>query len=222
MTVRSSCVVALALLYCAIAAGGDTDIAGLQLRADRGDPQAQAELGLWYHETGDYAQSAAWMLKAADQGHPGAQLAYGFMALNGEGMPADDVLAAQWIRRSAEQGMSTAQDILSTLYSLGSGVPQDDAAALDWATRAAEQGDPEGQFHAGFYLCCKMPSTIAYDEVTAVMWFTLSSKAGHPKSAVFLAGVGADLSAAEKAEVDRRVNEWLRTHRQQPYRGGGR
>jgi TPR repeat protein len=211
-----------ALLYCAIAAGRDTDIAGLQLRADQGDPRAQTELGLWYHETGDYAECAEWMLKAANQGHAGAQLAYGFMALNGEGMPADEVLAAQWIRRAADQGVSTAQDILSTLYSLGAGVPQDDAAALEWATRAAEQGDPDGQFHAGFYLCCKMPSTIAHDEVTAVMWFTLSSKAGHPKSGAFLEGIGAGLSDAEKAEVNRRVDDWLRTHRQQAYRGGGR
>lgn len=63
------------------------------------------------------------MLEAANQGHPGAQLANGFMALNGEGMPADEVLSAQWLRRSAEKGTSTAQDILSALYSLGTGVP---------------------------------------------------------------------------------------------------
>ena len=86
----------------------------------------------------------------------------------------------------------------------------------------ADQGDPDGQFHAGFYLCCKMPSTIAHDEVTAVTWFTLSSKAGHPKSGMFLEGIGAGLSDAEKAEVNRRVNDWLRTHRQQAYHGGGR
>jgi len=118
MTARSFCVMGFALLHCAIAAGCDTDIAGLQLRAD--------------------------------------------------------------------------------------------------------QGDPDGQFHAGFYLCCKMPSTIAHDEVTAVTRSTSSGKAGLPRSGMFLEGIGAGLSDAKKAEVIRRVNDRLRTPGQQAYRGVGR
>jgi TPR repeat protein len=162
-------VAAIASLGCVAAAGQAPGIEQLQLRADHGEAQAQAELGLRlrHNEVKDFARGAAWLLKAASQGHSGAQLACGRMVLNGEGMAADAATGAQWIRRSAEQGNATAQDLLSGLHSNGTGVPQDDKAAFDWAILAADQGDPWAQFDAG-----------------------------HPKSMAFIQALGAELSDA--------------------------
>jgi hypothetical protein len=52
--------------------------------------------------TQDFAQAAQWYLKAADQGHPGAQLELARLYTVGLGVGRDPAEAARWRRQAAE------------------------------------------------------------------------------------------------------------------------
>jgi hypothetical protein len=192
------------------------DIAQLQARAEQGDRAAQCDLGVAYvNGTGvpqDFSLAAKWMRMSAEQGDSVGQYNFGMMALLGKGVPASDTEAAKWLRLSAEQGFARAQDELAVMYSNGTGLPQDDRAAVEWATMAAEQGYPKAQYHLGFFLCCKLPSTVPYDPVGASVWFELAAAAGDRKSPYFIDMLRSQMTATQLTEVERRVNQWQRDH----------
>ena len=48
----------------------------------------------------DYQKAMEWFLKAADQGHAGAQYHIGVMHLDGLGVPQDNSRAMSWMLRS--------------------------------------------------------------------------------------------------------------------------
>ena len=65
------------------------------------------------------SEAAKWFLKAAEQGHPRAQLKIGLMYDKGEGVKQDPVEAAKWYRRAASQGYAPAQFNLGFAYDTG-------------------------------------------------------------------------------------------------------
>src|SRR5262249_17939270 len=75
-----------------------------------------ARLGTIYHEgrgvEQDYNVAAAWYLKAARQGHSGAQLWIGAAYHLGMGVEADRVESAYWLSLSVAQGNFLAQAYL--------------------------------------------------------------------------------------------------------------
>lgn len=129
-------------------------ISEVQEAAERGDPQAQFSLGLWYlQDTGgkkDAEQARRWWLKAAEQGHVKAQTNIGVMYERGEGVAKDDQQALAWYRKSAEQGYAPAQLNIGMNYLNGRGVPQDDKQAVTWFRKSAEQGNPQAQYNLGW------------------------------------------------------------------------
>ncbi|KAF8947428.1 hypothetical protein BGZ52_007849, partial [Haplosporangium bisporale] len=50
-----------------------------------------------------------WYLKAADQGHMGAQFNIGFLYDDGQGVPQDYSQAMKWYLKAADQGDMDAQ-----------------------------------------------------------------------------------------------------------------
>src|ERR1051326_424148 len=90
----------------------DTDSQTVQALAQRGDSEAQFELGAEFANGGnksDYAEAAQWYLKAAEQSHARAQFNLGIMYLKGLGVPRDKRLSQMWMRRAAELGDAGAQ-----------------------------------------------------------------------------------------------------------------
>lgn len=75
--------------------------------ATHGDARAQFEFGVRIlnsvGNTPDYAEAAEWFRKAAEQGHPGAQAALGFLYHRGHGVPQADVEAYKWLSLAASQ-----------------------------------------------------------------------------------------------------------------------
>ena len=95
------------------------EIETTQVRAERGDAEAQFSLGFkcaGFGEGGgqDYSHAAEWYLKAADQSHPLAQFNLGVMYAKGQGVPQDDVKAGLWIAKAACQGDAGAQHSMGT------------------------------------------------------------------------------------------------------------
>jgi TPR repeat protein len=69
--------------------------------ANRGDPEAQAFMGvLYYNGQGvpqNYTQAAIWYRRAAEQGHSGAQFMLGQLYDTGQGVPEDIIEAQKWL-----------------------------------------------------------------------------------------------------------------------------
>ena len=81
------------------------DFNTLMERAQKGDAQAQSNLGLIYDNgegvPQDYAQAMKWYRLAADQGYASAQYNLAVMYQYGQGVPKDYVQAAKWYRLAA-------------------------------------------------------------------------------------------------------------------------
>jgi len=111
--------------------------------AERGDPEAQLNLGLMYEMGWGPARNldaaAAWYRKAAEQGNHFAQDSLGSLLSRSEQYEE----AMQWFLKAAEQGNASAQNNLGYMHSQGRGVPRDPVRAYMWYAIAAET-EPEG------------------------------------------------------------------------------
>ena len=129
------------------------DINTLKQQAQKGDAQAQKNLGNMYANgqgvPQDYVQAVKWYRLAADQGYASAQYNLGVMYDNGQGVPQDYVQAVKWYRLAADQEDADAQAILGSMYKHGQGVPQDDVQAMKWYRLAADQGYKPAQLALG-------------------------------------------------------------------------
>ena len=121
--------------------------------ANQGDPGAQNNLGVMYHNgigaAQDDKKAVYWYQKAAEQGHASAQNNLGVMYLNGIGILQDDMQAAYWYQKAAKQGLADAQFNLGVLYANGISTTQDDKQAVYWYQKAAEQGLTDAQYNLG-------------------------------------------------------------------------
>lgn len=119
-----------------------------QLRsfADRGDADAQFELGLRYL-TGegfkkDDKKGVEWLEKAANTGHLRAQFVYGSLFEDGVTVPKDLAKAVQWYQKAASGGFPMAQHSVGVAYEIGQGVEKDTKKAAEWFEKAAAQNYP--------------------------------------------------------------------------------
>lgn len=111
--------------------------------ADRGDPDAQFNMGQAYKlgrgAPADLKIAQSWYQKAAAQGHEQAQANLGLILFQSGSRAA----AMPWIRKAADRGDARAQ------YVLGTALYNGDLAGKDWPrayalmTRAAAQGLPQ-------------------------------------------------------------------------------
>jgi TPR repeat protein len=88
-------------------------------RASRsGHVDAQTTLGLLLFDSGDRSGAIRWLRSAAERGEPRALLIYGTALFNGDGVPADRVLAYAYVSRAAAQGLAPARSTLADLDKL--------------------------------------------------------------------------------------------------------
>jgi TPR repeat protein len=122
------------------------DPAELQNWAERGDADAQFELGLRML-TGEGVkkndkEGVAWMEKAANQKHLRAQFIMGSLYEDGSGVTKNEEKAFAWYQQSAENGFAPAQQAVAMAYDLGKGVKKDPEKATEWLQKAADQNHP--------------------------------------------------------------------------------
>jgi hypothetical protein len=113
-------------------------------RAERGDADAQLQLGIRYAEGDGVIQNdkeaAKWFALAAKRGLAEAQYRYGLALLQGRGVVQDYGAAFSWIEKPAKRGYASAQYSLGELYRYGTGTAVDKARAYLWFNLAAAQG----------------------------------------------------------------------------------
>ncbi len=127
--------------------------------------------GLAAYKRGDYETALREFKPLAEQGHPRAQWALGFMYYNGEGVPQNHAEAAKWLRRAAEQGFSRPQVNLGFMYWKGEGVPQDYVQAHLWFNLAAARGIYKGQEYREKIAGKMTPAQIAEAQKLAREWW---------------------------------------------------
>ena len=163
----------------------ELDVAQLRTLAERGEADAQSELGRRY-EAGrdgverDYDEAVSWYRRATEQGHAAAQAYLGFMYSAGRGVGRNDDEAARWYRRSAEQGHALGQNNLGVMYRDGRGVVRDYEESVRWFRRSAEQGNARAQTSLG-----AMYDTgrgLQEDDEEAVRWYRRAAEQGNPRA----------------------------------------
>jgi tetratricopeptide (TPR) repeat protein len=87
-------------------------------KAEKGDAQAQLELGLKYASDKEFDQGVIWLRRAADQEYADAQYHLGYMYDNGRGVPKDGPVANEWFQNAAAQGQADAKARLSEAASI--------------------------------------------------------------------------------------------------------
>lgn len=141
-TTHSASASGSALLRLVSLATGTGD--SLTVQAERGEAQAQYQLGLNYRDgqlgARDPASAYAWLQRAADQGHTEAQYVLGTMHLIGQGALQSFPSAFEWFERAAQQNHAEAQFQLGKMYRRGNGVPVNLRKAYVWFNLAAAQG----------------------------------------------------------------------------------
>ena len=161
----------------------ELEVAQLRVLAERGEADAQSELGRRY-EAGrdgvvdrDYGEAVSWYRRAAEQRHAEAQVFLGVMYSRGRGVGHDDTEAVRWYRRSADQNHSLGQNNLGVMYRDGRGVARDYKEAVRWFRQSADQGNARGQANLG-----RMYSTgrgVRHDDAAAVSWYHRSAEQGY-------------------------------------------
>ena len=91
-------------------------------------------------EVRDNAETAKWILRAAEYGIADAQYGIAIWYNGGTVIPQDKAAAARWYRRAADQGHDGAQLALALAYGNGEGVPQNYQEAYIWLSIAKANG----------------------------------------------------------------------------------
>ena len=94
------------LLLVASLGAESKDISELKARAQKGDAEAQASLGVMYAKgetvPQDFSEALRWFRMAAEQGNSKGQNAIRVMYANGQGVSQDFTEALRWYRLAAE------------------------------------------------------------------------------------------------------------------------
>ena len=136
-----------------LAAGGpvpDQDIQAVRLAADRGDAEAQLNLGKMYEGgrgglPSDPQEAARLYKLSAAQGYAEGQLHLAFMYERGSGVPKDLREAARLYRLAADQGNAAGQANLADAYERGDGLRKNLCEAMRLRKLAADQGNTYAQ-----------------------------------------------------------------------------
>lgn len=121
--------------------------------ADKGNPQAQLQLGMLYYNGRGVKENeklaVELLTKSANQGNVEAMLQLGNAFTFGNEtvkLVADpDVEAARWYFKAASAGNADAQYTLGLLFMAGKGVERNDKEATAWMQKAAKQGHKDAQ-----------------------------------------------------------------------------
>ena len=151
-----------------------------RIAADKGDKEAQFDLGICYMNgygygiEADSIEAVKWIRKSAEQRYAKAQSLLGDCYANGFGIEKDSIEAVNWFRKAAEQGDADAQNYLGICYFNGCGIEKDSIEAVNWFRKAAEQGNAGAQNNLG--VCYINGYGIEADSIEAVKWIRKSAE----------------------------------------------
>jgi TPR repeat protein len=161
-----------------------SSIEDLRIAAEKGDAEAQYNLGSAYYAgkrvSKNLTEAVKWVRKASEQGNADAQTFLGWLYEEGKGVPKNLVEAVKWYQKAAEQGSAYAQHNLGFCYENGRGVQKNMVEAIKWYRKAAEQGTEEAQ-HA-LAQCYALGEGVSENVAEAIKWYRKAAEQGFADS----------------------------------------
>ena len=159
--------------------------------ADRGDSDAQFELGLRLI-TGEgikksEEEGVTWVRRAAEQDHLRAQHVMGSLYEEGVGVSQDLTKAVEWYRKSADLGFALAQFAVGLAYDLGRGMEVDKKEAADWYRKSAAQGHLPAM--AAYASKMELGEGVEKDTAKAALYYLKASQKGYIPAMTRIAGM---------------------------------
>ena len=183
----------------------DKDPAMLRRAAEGGFAPAQTALGRWLRERNQWAESARWYRRSADQGDPAARYGLGLAYHRGRGVARDRVRAFELMLQSARSGYVIAEYGVGLLYKTGRGTARDVEKARQWLRRAADKGHEEARDKLG---SLSAASTDGADEAARVM---RAAKRANVRTGPGTSYPTLDiLEVGERVRVVERAGSWFR------------
>ncbi len=186
------------------------EIAELRAKAEKGDADAQFNLGFTYAQgagvTKDDAEAVKWYRKAADQGDASAQFILGVIYEGGRGVTKDEAEAVKWYRKAADQGHARAQSTLGVMYANGQGVTKDDAEAVKWYRKAADQGEAVAQSNLGAMYA--RGEGVPKNHLEAYKWRLLAAAQGDELAKKAVPALERDMTREQIAEGQKLAREF--------------
>ncbi|MFZ4764406.1 MAG: tetratricopeptide repeat protein [Roseimicrobium sp.] len=186
------------------------DVAALEQLAERGNSDAQFELGIRYLGgeglPKNEKKAVEWLQKAAEQHSLPAMNALGTLSEEGIGLPKNEKAAVEWYEKAAKYGFPLAQQNLAECYDAGRGVDKNPEEAVKWLERAAHQDFPTAQ--AAYAWKLERGEGVAKDTKQAATWYLKAAQAGLIRAMTHMAylyytGTGVPLDY-------RRAEAWYR------------
>ncbi|KIA77490.1 MULTISPECIES: tetratricopeptide repeat protein [Parachlamydia] len=176
----------------------------IEEKAQKGDLQAQAELGRYFLDQESYPQAKFWLEKAAMQNDASSQYLLGNMYVNGLDGEPNYTLAREWIQKAAEQRNVDAMVDLSSFYQDGTGgceiSPEKEKY---WLEQAAILGDEEAQLELGLIFQAEE------NMESAKKWFEEAFTAYQSDRAAYFLG-RLYLENAEEKATKELAYDWLK------------
>lgn len=193
------------------AAPVDPELAVLIKEAAAGDSKAQNELGNRYlvgrGVTQDYAEAARWLQGAAAKGVVSAQYNLGVLYDSGRGVAADPTEALFWFHSAAEKGHGRAQMAMAAAYAAGRGIERNPDEALKWLRAASESNISDAQISLANILASSPENRNSL--IDALFWYRVADANGVADAAARGDQVATQLTAEERAGVNRRVSHFM-------------
>ncbi|MCE9610540.1 MAG: hypothetical protein K8R23_10135 [Chthoniobacter sp.] len=196
--------------------------------AAHGSAEAERTLSLLYAGGEDLptdpAEHLKWLKLAAEHGDQEAEYWLAGYCERGVYVPKDEAAAFVWYRRAAGQGHIEARGHLGLLLARGHGGPKDYAKVVPLLRQAADRGNALARIAMAFM--CLRGYGVPQDETEASKWWRVASKMiVMPWDVGFEAtrlasdderkemdALEARLTAEQKAEAQRRADEYLTSH----------
>lgn len=154
-------------------------------RAEKGDPEAQNDLGCCYYDGSDgfpqdYYLAYSWLSKAVEHGCLSGLVLIGECYYYGYGVEQNYSKAVKMYLRGTEIGDMECMDNLAYCYSKGIGVNRDAKRAAELYETAAKLGFPKAQYSLG--LCYLHGDGVPADVRLAVDWISQSARNKCPEA----------------------------------------
>jgi hypothetical protein len=212
-------IISLGLNACYSQTSTKPSLAQLLSKAQKGDSDAQYQLGLLYERGSseippDQVKAVKWFTGLANQGDRRGENALGIAYMHGNGIPEDQAVGFEWFYKAALKGYPPAQFNLAGAYYRGRGTPKNDKEAFEWFVEAAKNGESSAQQT----LCTQYQNNrlVEPDPTMAYAWCLVAKQSSNNHLEIvetFLNKARVMLSATELSEAAMLASSWSATHK---------
>jgi TPR repeat protein len=158
----------------------------------------------------DLTRALHYYEKAAQLGSVSGQVMTATAYLDGRGTAPNPDLARHWSDEAFKSKNAWGAFLKGVMSQQGKGRPRDIGDAIKWYKKAAEAG--LGAAMANLAVIYAQPDGVKQDYPTAYFWFVLAERSKYEKGKQGRMLIERNLTAAEKAVVEKNVEKWAKQH----------